>query len=56
MSIKRRWHSGNDSSWAIVCIAFGLGIFLALFCSLRLVVILAAAFLVVLGFLSAGRC
>lgn len=37
---------------AQVCIAFGAGIILALFCSLKLVVILAAVFLVVLGVMS----
>lgn len=37
----------------LCCIAFGAGIILSLFCSLKLVVILAAVFLVVLGVLCA---
>jgi hypothetical protein len=36
----------------VVCAAFGAGIFLALFCSLKLVLILTAVFLVVLGALA----
>lgn len=40
---------------AVICVAFGAGIILALFCSLKLVVILAAVFLVVLG-LSSMKC
>ncbi len=37
---------------AVVCAAFGAGIFLALFCSLKLVLVLASAFLIVLGVLA----
>jgi len=37
---------------AILCAAFGAGIFLALFCSLKLVLVLASVFLVVLGVLA----
>lgn len=45
---------GPDPMLAVICAAFGAGVFLALFCSLKLVLVLAAAFLVVLGVLSAG--
>lgn len=38
----------------LCCIAFGAGIILSLFCSLKLVVILAAVFLVVLGVMCTG--
>ncbi|MEG0540817.1 MAG: hypothetical protein RR461_01710 [Angelakisella sp.] len=38
----------------LICIAFGAGIILSLFCSLKLVVILAAVFLVVLGVMCTG--
>ena len=38
---------------AVICAAFGAGVFLALFCSLKLVLALAAAFLEALGLLAA---
>lgn len=44
----------NDGVIPLICIAFGAGIILSLFCSLKLVVILAAVFLVVLGVMSTG--
>ena len=46
---------GPGSLLPLVCAAFGAGVFLALFCSLKLVLVLAAAFLVVLGLLAADR-
>ena len=46
---------GPGSLLPLVCAAFGAGGFLALFCSLKLVLVLAAAFLVVLGLLAADR-
>ena len=48
-SPKRR---GPPPLLSVVCAAFGAGIFLALFCSLKLVLILTAVFLVVLGALT----
>lgn len=50
--MKRRNRRRCKTTPAVVCIAFGAGIFLSLFCSLKLVVILAAIFLVVLGLMS----
>lgn len=50
--MKRGRGCRGDMTLALVCIAFGAGIFLALFCSLKLVVILAAVFLVILGMMS----
>ena len=44
---------GPQSPLPGLCAAFGAGIFLSLFCSLKLVVILAAVFLIVLGVLAA---
>lgn len=44
---------GPQSPLPGLCVAFGAGIFLSLFCSLKLVVILAAVFLVLLGLLAA---
>ena len=46
---------GPGSLLPVVCAAFGAGVFLALFCSLKLVLVLAAAFLVVLGVLAVDR-
>lgn len=55
MSCRKRCRkNGKTPTLAVVCAAFGAGVFLALFCSLKLVLVLAAAFLVVLGVLSAG--
>lgn len=48
----RRKRCREELPVALICIAFGAGIFLAMFCSLKLVVVLSAAFLVVLGLLS----
>ena len=54
MSCRRRCQrKGPDPGLAMICAAFGAGVFLALFCSLKLVLVLAAAFLVVLGVLAA---
>lgn len=50
--MRRGRRRRNDPEVALICIAFGGGIILSLFCSLKLVVILAAVFLVVLGFTS----
>lgn len=50
---KRCRRKGPDPRLAMICAAFGAGVFLALFCSLKLVLVLAAAFLVVLGVLAA---
>lgn len=46
---KRR---GPPPLLSVICAAFGAGIFLALFCSLKLVLILASVFLVILGALA----
>ena len=43
---------GPGSLLPLVCAAFGAGVFLALFCSLKLVLVLASVFLVVLGILA----
>lgn len=51
---KKCKKKGSAPRLAVICAAFGAGVFLALFCSLKLVLILAAGFLVVLGVLSAG--
>ena len=50
--MKRRKNHCDCHLIALISIAFGCGIFLAMFCSLKLVVILAALFLILLGFLS----
>ena len=50
---KPRRGRGPQSPLPGLCAAFGAGIFLSLFCSLKLVVILAAVFLIVLGVLAA---
>lgn len=50
---KRCRRKGPDPTLAILCAAFGAGVLLALFCSFKLVVVLAAALLVVLGVLAA---
>lgn len=39
----------RNSPLPMVCAAFGLGVFLALFCSIKLVAVLAGIGLVVLG-------
>ena len=44
---------GPPPLFSLICAAFGLGVFLALLCSLKLVLALAAVFLVVLGILAA---
>ena len=49
---KRPKRRGPPPLLSVVCAAFGAGIFLALFCSLKLVLILTAVFLVVLGALA----
>ena len=49
---KRPKRRGPPPLLSVVCAAFGAGIFLALFCSLKLVLILTAVFLVVLGALT----
>ena len=51
---KKSKKKGPAPTLAVICAAFGAGVFLALFCSLKLVLVLAAAFLVVLGVLLAG--
>lgn len=51
--MKRGRKGCNDGMIPLICIAFGAGIILSLFCSLKLVVILAAVFLVILGVMSA---
>lgn len=54
MSCRRRCKKrGQSPKLAVICAAFGAGVFLAVFCSLKLVLVLAAGFLVVLGVLSA---
>lgn len=54
MSCRKRCRKKGDTpTLAVICAAFGAGVFLALFCSLKLVLVLAAAFLVVLGVLAA---
>lgn len=45
---RRRCHK-TDTPLPAVCAAFGLGAVLALFCSIKLVAVLAALGLVVLG-------
>ncbi len=50
---KKRCGRGPQSPLPLVCAAFGAGVFLALFCSLKLVVVLAAAFLIALGVMAA---
>lgn len=50
--MRRRRRCRQDMRLALICVAFGAGIILSLFCSLKLVVILAAVFLVVLGVMS----
>lgn len=49
-----RHSSGPDSCLPIICIAFGFGVFLSLFVSLKLVVLLAAIFLIILGLIACG--
>lgn len=44
---RHRWN--QDGELALLCIAFGMGIILSLFVSVKLVMVLAAIFLVVLG-------
>lgn len=46
--MKRRdlW---DCNCWALICAGFGLGVVLAVFASLKLVLILAGVFLVALG-------
>ena len=56
MSCRKRCRQKGDSNiptLAVICAAFGAGVFLALFCSFKLVLVLAAALLVVLGVLAA---
>lgn len=50
---KRPQKKGPPPLFSLICAAFGLGVFLALLCSLKLVLALAAVFLVVLGILAA---
>lgn len=50
---KKCGRKGPGPVLPIICAAFGAGVFLALFCSLKLVLVLAAAFLIVLGVLAA---
>ena len=45
---------GPNSCLPIICVAFGLGVFLSLFVSLKLVVLLAAIFLIALGLMACG--
>ena len=52
---RRPQRRGPQSPLPIICAAFGAGVFLALFCSLKLVVVLAAVFLIVLGLLAADQ-
>lgn len=53
MSCRKRCpKKGPDPRLAAICAAFGAGVLLALVCSLKLVLLLAAIFLVVLGVLS----
>lgn len=49
---KKPNRKGPPPGLALICAAFGAGIFLALFCSLKLVLVLASAFLIVLGVLA----
>ena len=49
---KRPGRRKPPTMLAVICAAFGAGIFLALFCSLKLVLVLASAFLIVLGVLA----
>lgn len=49
---KRPKRRGPPPLLSVICAAFGAGIFLALFCSLKLVLILASVFLVILGALA----
>lgn len=49
---RRRWNC--DERLALICIAFGAGILLSFFVSLKLVLVLAAIFLVVLGLSNSG--
>ena len=51
---KKPCRGGPPPVLPIICAAFGAGILLAL-CSLRLVLLLAAAFLITLGLLAAER-
>ncbi len=55
MGRRRRCHRGPPSPMPFICMAFGAGILLSMFFSLKLVVFLAAVFLVILGFNAAGR-
>ena len=50
---QRPKKNGPPPVFAAICVAFGAGVFLALLCSLKLVLALAAVFLVVLGILAA---
>ena len=52
---RPRRSGGSQSPLPGICVAFGAGIFLSLFCSLKLVVVLAAVFLIVLGMMSADQ-
>ena len=50
---RRRCGKGPPSPLPLICIAFGAGILLSLFFSLKLVVVLAAGFLIALGIMAA---
>lgn len=45
---------GPCSNLPVICIAFGAGVFFSLFFSLKLVVLLAAVFLIALGILASS--
>lgn len=51
---KKCRKKGPGPVFPVLCAAFGAGVFLALFGPLKLVLVLAAVFLVVLGILASG--
>lgn len=53
--MRKRRRRGRGSEWpAVVALAFGLGLFLSLFCSVKFVLFLVAVALICLG--AASRC
>ena len=47
--MRKRRHNCGDPAFSRVCAAFGAGILLSLFCSWKLVALLAAIFLIILA-------